>query len=243
MAASEDIRLRLAREVLDAAAKDFERTLDTWKGLEGKAQATVAVAGIFIGGTFAIVRDMGGAATLHRVLAGAVVALLVAAVLSAVMALRIRFVTGPPSAANLQAVLADLFALTDAQMAQRELAYVQDRIRLWRAGIDEHDRANQAKARWIGRAQVCLLLAILAAAGLVMAMLVGGRPESGIPRGGPYEVHQNRMRPDSGREQQLLPAAPAETTHDVPRRDGPRSQGARPVPGPQVAFRRVRGES
>ena len=149
-------------ETLAAYQSDYRDALGHWRNLETKAQATVAVTGIFIAAALPVVRDLKAGTTLWIRVPLLLAALaLVMAVVFAVLALRIRLVARPPSGKDLLGLVQDLFrepAASDMVLASRN--FLRDRIRTWEAAVDERLRTNDHKATRLRSAQYSLLGAI-----------------------------------------------------------------------------------
>jgi hypothetical protein len=159
---------RLASDALASYREEYRELSETWRHLESKAQGTVAIAGIFLAGVFAFVRALSESAGIwDKILLLAAVSLLVLSVLSAILALRVRQVAGPPVGDSLDALVKDLLGPEGA--TQEDLvAFVRDQTGMWAdANKDVHEH-NQTKAGHLFRAQILLLIAIL-----VVAFLTG----------------------------------------------------------------------
>jgi hypothetical protein len=158
-----EMKESLRQASLEAYREDYKKLTDTWHNLEGKAQGNVAIAGIFIAGAFAFIREIEKNAYLHEkiFLATAITCLVISVVLS-ILTLRIRWVAFPPVGENVDRLVADLLRISDpTEFSNRLPLFFNDQIAEWRIVNDAVDEANKLKAKHLWRAQLFLLSSII----------------------------------------------------------------------------------
>ena len=177
--ASSDL-LRLA---LEGYREEYRDLSETWRNLDGKAQGSGAIAGIFLAAVFAWVRPLAaGAGTLERVLLCASIVLLVASVVAAVLALQVRTVSAPPLGEETGKMIDDLLRPENVgELPERIPRLFQDQIRAWRATNRETADANLGKADRVRDSQVALLAAAALVAVLSVLAVFGGLSQAGRP--------------------------------------------------------------
>jgi hypothetical protein len=158
-------------EVLAAYQADYKDAAEHARSLETKAQASVTMAGIFLAAGFALIRELDPSAVWWvrgLLMIGALA--LMAAVVFAVLALKVRSVAAPPSGGDLKKLVSDFFRSpgpTDVQEGAQNLLH--DRIRMWESCVQYRQEVNRSKAGHLLRAQLALLTAVT-----VVALLTGG---------------------------------------------------------------------
>lgn len=164
----------LSKYILEAHEREYDVLVDTWKGLEAKAQATVAIAGIFVGLTLTLARDVPKNGNIYSKCAIVLVTFLLSfAVERAISALRVQNVDCAPSASMTESLVSDLTVLADEpDFLDRRSGFYADCASLWSATIAAHISANERKAQRIAEAQTYLLYAITIASLLVPWTLV-----------------------------------------------------------------------
>lgn len=164
-------RDQLLAGALQSYRDEYKELSDTWRHVEGKAQGTITVSGIFLAAAFAFVRDLTGAGTglLEKSVLAVAVGTLTATVILAVLSLRVREVVAPPLGESLDEMITDLSGLTHAaEIAERLPRFIGDQLEMWKNANEAVDRVNKGKAGLVAWAQRLLLLSI----GLV-AVLTG----------------------------------------------------------------------
>ncbi len=165
-------------DVLADYQVDFKDSVEHWRSIETKAQASITMAGIFLAAGFALVRELDPSTTWWvrgLLLLGAVA--LMAAVAFAVLTLKVRTVAAPPPAGELQKLIDDFFRPQDDSTSQEGARNLQeetrnllfDRIRLWQGSVQYAQEIIRSKAKQLLRAQLALLTALS-----VVAVLTGG---------------------------------------------------------------------
>ena len=163
---------RLLGLSLDSFREEYSELSETWRQLDGKAQATASMAGIFVGGLFAVLKlnppALSGA---ERVLLTLAVAALAGAVVLSLLALFIRQVPAAPRGDTLHALVRDLLGLDDQdERHARVTKLLQDMIRMWSEANEQIHETNLWKARRLQWAQGVLLCGILLTAALVLVL-------------------------------------------------------------------------
>lgn len=164
------------RGALQAYQDEYRDLSDTWRHLDGKAQGTLATAGIFLAATFAFVKSFSE----HQIPTGSrpalilAILLLVTSVVLAILCLRIRVVAAAPFGDRLETLTKDLMRIEKVEERNaRAPDFVREQIAMWRDVNEEMHQQNDRKAQLVLASQVVLLLAILCVAGLTI-VLIGG---------------------------------------------------------------------
>ena len=159
---SEDLRMAVARQLLEARVDLYDRLLDTWKGLEGKAQGVAGLSGVFVGAVFAFIRGVGEGTSLgQRQLLAFALLLLAVAVLFAVAALTIRKLPGRPLDASAKA-LADLPRVEDdTELRERMRLLLLEHAAAWEPVCSALRATNAKKARLVMGGQVIVGTAVI----------------------------------------------------------------------------------
>lgn len=155
-------RESLLKTVVESYREEYKEIIDNWHRLEGKAQGSVAISGIFIAGVFAYLRDnIALMPCYQKILLGAGIICLLISVSFSILALRIRQLPAPPMGEYLDRLVCDLLEVTDSSLLERLPLFVQDQITGWRNVRKGLVDANLRKAKniWIG--QILLVISIL----------------------------------------------------------------------------------
>ena len=100
---------RVLEQAVESYREEYRELAQDWHALDTKAQGSIAVAGIFLAGTFAFIRNLTATdATGFLVLLVVTVIALLAAVLFGILALRIREVLVPPLGEQYKTLVDDL---------------------------------------------------------------------------------------------------------------------------------------
>src|SRR5262245_56694777 len=128
-----DPKTSLHSAALHAARARFDEIWDQWKAVDVKAQASAAVSGVLLMGLFAFLRDWKPRGTLRVTVFILTLALVLAATLLAILALRIRFVAAAPherlATIAQQAVAAD--EGNEDALPDRLVRFMSDERTLW----------------------------------------------------------------------------------------------------------------
>ncbi len=167
---SDDLNKSIARLVLNYGQLEYTDVCRNWRSIESKAQGTVAIAGIFIAGTFAVLAQFGGMPSWATSVIVGVLFALVGAVLCSLCAL---FVSEYDALDDTSEVLkrADQVLSADSEIqGKAEIRnFVDDLAKTFartNAGIH---RINRKKANWVLAAQTCLAIGVVAAAVIIAA--------------------------------------------------------------------------
>jgi hypothetical protein len=163
------------RDALSAYRDEAGRLSTLWRDLDSKAQTVVAVAGIFIAATFAYVRDVPASFGLpSRFTVAAALALLVAAVICAVLAARVRRVTSGLTGKAVFEMTCEVLeaAEQDDDLVTREVNLLRDQCKLWQETTGSLSAGCTAKARLIHAGQLLVALAGAIVAVLAIARLL-----------------------------------------------------------------------
>ena len=167
-----DPRLTLLADALQQYRAEYALLADRWKALETKAQGTAAIAGVFVGGIFAITRDLDASTPVAEVwLLGVVILLLTAAILLAVRALYVRNLADPPAGFQLEQMAMDTVKLDDGSFAEALPAVYGEQFTVWREANEDLRSAVVTKALAVWRAQFVLAGAVLLMAVICLVMV------------------------------------------------------------------------
>ena len=164
-------RRSLREAVLGSYRDEYKELGDAWRGLETKAQGTVAIAGIFLAGAFAYIREISAQTSLgQKLLLVCAIVCLVTSVCLSVLALEVRRVAAPLVAGRVDQLVKDLLAVADDnEFLDRLPDFYSDQAAAWREVNQQSHEANQSKARRVWNAQGFLLAAIILVALLLLA--------------------------------------------------------------------------
>lgn len=161
------------KEVLESYRREFDQLTSTFRDLDGKAQGTAAIAGVFLAacvGFSGKLEDF-NFSLFRGVLAIAVVSL-VAVVAFSLRTLAIRDVTSAPSGESVQNILTQLRGIeSDADFETRLGFLYGDITSLWKACVRDRREANAAKASHVWSAQRSLVASALLVAILILAVI------------------------------------------------------------------------
>ena len=152
----------LRLELLQSFSEAYAGVLEAAKVLEGKAQASITIAGIFFAAAFAYVRDMHDAHVLDQSCLTITMTLLSCSVVSALLALRISHLPIPPLGDAIAPYVLDLIQLEAAELTTEHLRrYDHDRLRMWQAAVDRARLACRSKAAHVWRSQILIAAAMV----------------------------------------------------------------------------------
>lgn len=164
------LRQKLFDASLDSAKSIYAARVDQWKTLETKAQGTVAVAGIFLGGVFAMARDVKvETGNFERTLLMLTSISLLLAVAAAVLALHVRATPMPGGKLN-ETVKRLLLPERTDQLEDRVPRFIGDRARDLHTCASKLATVNKTKAAQLRGAQWFLF-----ASALLVCALIGHR--------------------------------------------------------------------
>jgi hypothetical protein len=175
-----DVALQQAIEAYKESYRDFA---DNWRAMETKAQGSVAIAGLFVAGVFALVRDKApGMPPFERVVLGATIVSLLLTIYWAIRVLAVRDVEGPVRGETLQKVAEDFQVLPVDERNRYRQPYQVSVCLLWKERLQELAKEGSSKAEQLYRAQFCLTVAVALAGILTLYQLfAGGSPSQVAP--------------------------------------------------------------
>lgn len=174
MATGESAQDRILNHALSSFQEEYKDLTDTWKVIDGKAQATGTIAGVFLAAAFAFARDVpAGFGQGQRALLCVGIGMLVLTVCLALAGLQIRRVSAPPIGENLKQLVQDLLPnLTEIERDARLTAFIGDQIMLWEQCNQNVREKTTGKARWVTLSQYCLLAAIVVVTAVTLAAVM-----------------------------------------------------------------------
>ena len=161
---------------LGAYREEYRELSESSRHLEGKAQGTAAISGIFIAAVFAFVQAISSITQPVWTQALLVTALvfLVIGVLLAVLALRVREVAAPPLGKDLETLVTDFLEIEDEGERQNRLPnLIRDQIGIWREVNEQVHEVNKNKAAMVLWSQALLVLSVGAVSILTILVIVG----------------------------------------------------------------------
>ena len=164
--------------VLTTCQDEYKDLLDAWGKLDGKAQGSATIAGVFLAAVFAAARGNGvPASERERALLGIAILLLVAAVVCAGAALRVQAAASGPSGNEMERVAIALDAGCDAacDVEAMRIRFLRTQINRWSASTAAFRDLNAGKGRWVRRAQLLLFAGIASALVVTLYGLIEGR--------------------------------------------------------------------
>jgi hypothetical protein len=172
-----------ARELLwtrliESYREQYKERWEVWRNLEAKAQGTVTIAGIFIGGVFAFIRESSNATILDRAGLGLTVVALILAVIWSVRVLLIRHAPTAPNGDAIAYMFWDMLEGSDAEMLRDFKLFVRGYTRAWADVNAKLSLMNEDKAKFLGRSQRMLGAAVglMALLTLIRIVFAGQAP-------------------------------------------------------------------
>lgn len=160
-------RLDLLDRTVRYCTENYDLASATYAALDAKAQATFGVSGLFVAGTVALLNGLQGSQDVSAWTVVPVVltyVLLVTAIVTSLLALKVREVATPMDSGALASMTMDVIGLPDAELtAEVHANWYRDQLKEWKRVIEEVERTNSRKARWLTSAQVTLIVAIVCA--------------------------------------------------------------------------------
>ena len=174
-----DLRASLLEKTLQHCVADYAILERTFAGIDSKAQATFAVAGIFLALSGNLIADPELAAALNehcgtRLLLFVALGGLVIASLCCLCAMGIRRTATPLEGEAVSEMASDILGPrpTDISIDEYE-GWFREQIATWDEPLTALRGANGNKANWVLAAQVVLVAAIISAVSLVMIYVLG----------------------------------------------------------------------
>jgi hypothetical protein len=163
-----------AQAAIATAFREESAQLDAqWRAIEGKAQGTIGIAGIFTGFVLGGAKDYAAIVPRWGAWLGIVaLALLVLAIVACALALHVKTSKAPPTADYLERLATDFARLSSYDQRIARAPIQQDFLRPWRESVRDAKVKVASKANWVIIAQYSLLGAILVAAALAVLVIV-----------------------------------------------------------------------
>lgn len=160
-----EVENRLRREVFSTYPEVYGDLSETWRQLDNKAQGTIAIAGIFLAGTFALITSLPETATnATKICLFAAMASLILSVGLSVFALRVRsYDDVAPLGDSLHDIVKRLIEVEDLSDPEILRRHYSDRQRMWSKTNKAVAGINRQKATTLFVSQVAVLVAILVA--------------------------------------------------------------------------------
>jgi len=159
-------RLDLLDRATRYATDDYDQVVSTFARLDSKAQATFGISGVFVAGTVALlnsIKDSEGSGWVGAAVI-ATYAVLIGAVVTSIMALRVREVMTPISSASITQMTLEMVELPDEELTtEMRAGWYREQLREWGQAIEQVDRTNSEKARLVSLSQRLLVSAIILA--------------------------------------------------------------------------------
>ena len=174
MVEASDIKREILQAVVQAYRDEYSEVLSKWRDLEGKAQGTVAIAGLFLAGVFAFIRQISAETQwIEQVLLCVAVLLLGLTVWYAVRVLTIRKVATPPPPKDYEDAARALVEIEEpAELDGRYVNLAYDLAKAWSETNASVGSANEGKAKSLFVAQQCLRAAIFVVALITLLAIV-----------------------------------------------------------------------
>jgi hypothetical protein len=169
-----EIHERMRKAALDAYLEEYRQLKETWRSIEAKAQGSIAVAGIFIAGGLAFLTKLETSlGRADKLLLFIGLACLIGSVILAILALRTHVTTVPPLGNVVgEYALGMVHVQVEADLELHTAAYFTDVVGRWQNIINEVTKTNETKAQTLWYAQLFLIFAIIAVAGLTLFKLI-----------------------------------------------------------------------
>jgi hypothetical protein len=158
-------RLDLLDRATRYATDDYDLVSATFAALDSKAQATFGVSGVFVAGTVALLnslRDPSDGSGWAVAAVFATYVLLVGAIVTSILALKVREVATPISSASISQTTLEMVDLPDEELiADMRAGWYREQLRVWGQVIERLEKTNSEKALLVGLSQLLLVAAII----------------------------------------------------------------------------------
>ena len=189
---------KLLAEVLSTYQSEYQELRENWKSLETKAQAVIAIAGLFIAGAIKLFNDVKQDSPLYdqmniffsysllvKLLILSPLILLVLSILFALLGLRIRESTVAPHGRIVEPLISDIVRLPENDdFTHRVMNLYKDRFKQWRKANDFLRGKNEIKARNVLISQWMFIIGMIVAVGISLYTLCSC--QANIRQGGAY---------------------------------------------------------
>ena len=162
----------LREKALAASYDEYKELTGAWRNLDAKAQGNVTVAGIFIAGVFTYLTAFPNLGVFEAVVLTATILFLVACVIFSVLVFRVGEMPPHYLGDFMREMVGDLQEKTDGEFPEYLLRFYTAHARGWDKSSKQLIKKNKHKGKRLWQAEVCLLIAILSAAVLVVFKLI-----------------------------------------------------------------------
>ncbi len=162
-----DFRTDLHLSTLGEFRDEYNRYIARFQALDGKAQATAGIAGIFLASIFAIARISSKSESLFEI-APLFVALAVflTVIAISIMAMRIKTTVRAPGGSFVRCLLIQLEEniADENELFKARFQFYGEQASKWDSAVESIREASKQKAKYIANAQLLLLLGVVAVA-------------------------------------------------------------------------------
>ena len=165
------IREYLRKSVIVAYQEQYKDIVETWKALETKSQGNVAIAGIFIAGSFAIIKDiLPNLVTVEKTLFSLALGFLVASIVLSIMSLQVRKVAEPPLGDH-QYYLGKLLLdkLNQNEFKEQISNALNTQMIWWQEAVAKSKEVVLLKAKYLRTAQLLIMAAVILITVLILS--------------------------------------------------------------------------
>lgn len=162
MCGADEIKKNLMQFAYDCSAREHKELTETWKLLDMKAQATTAIAGVFVVATFAFIRNTSlDVNATEKWLLSLALLLLSVSILCAVLAMLVRPLTMPLSGEDAAKNVRNILAQNEAELPERRNNLIADAANQWTKVNREIKNALESKGKRVELSQAALVAATL----------------------------------------------------------------------------------
>lgn len=171
-----EIKNEIMQFAYDCSAREHEELSDTWKLLDTKAQATAAIAGVFVAAAFAFVRNTSlNVGPTEKWLLSLALLFLTASILCAVLAMVVRPISMPLSGADAAKSVGDVLRQSESELPERQTNLIADAVTQWAGVNDEIRNALVSKGKRVEQSQAALVAATLIVTSLTIVAIHFGK--------------------------------------------------------------------
>jgi hypothetical protein len=154
----------LIRLIVEARREEYRGFSELWRHIEIRAQAIVALAGLFLAAFIAFITKTHATSRVERIVFVIGVALFIASLAAALLSLSMRELIRPPHFGDIELAIDDLLRLPAEERDSRLAGFWREEISTWSRVNDAVYRAISSKARFLSWSQalICLSLGWLA---------------------------------------------------------------------------------
>jgi len=163
-----EIKFDIDDWVHDIYKRHHETSAGVWNKLDTKAQGTIALSGIFLGGMLAFVRSDTPLTYVETFLLGIAVIMLGSTMLLALMVLITRAVFKPPTGGEMRQMRSDILKSGRTLDENILSGFHANVYQIWSVANKDVDHVNSTKALWLRSAHIVLFGAIFVACCLTL---------------------------------------------------------------------------